>query len=343
MSHPTTSNSRFKNWRPIGMSFLTHMLLVGFLILLGYFYSAPQAGDGKLRRTGIVLSVQDDQQETQYLNESDLPQEIVDNSEMEQSSPTSAPPPSLASQFETPDRPELPGFESLQDTDLDANQMAAATSDSNSNSQYVLSEEDLKLIKADQRLLRSRAPKGDPATISVFGSGNLTGRSFVFVIDRSHSMGSQGLGVIMAARKELSAAINELEPHHYFQIVGYHEHNVTMDKFQLLPASDEYKKAVPGHIANLSAFGSTNHENGLVAAVTFKPDVIVLLTDGGYPDLNAGQLKMIGRIAPSHCQIHCVQFGIGALQKRVNFMTKLAEQNDGSFRYIDVTQWGKDK
>ena len=154
-------------------------------------------------------------------------------------------------------------------------------------------------------------------------------------------MGNQGLGVIDAAKKQLTAAINQLEPHHTFQIVGYHETTHTMLKRQLLPANDANKQAVPGHIGSMSAFGSTNHENGLIAGVAFKPDVIVLMTDGGYPELNGGKLKMIKQLAPRGCQIHCIQFGIGPLQKTTNFMMQLAEQNDGSFRYIDVTKWIK--
>lgn len=341
MSEPTASNSKLKNWRPMGMSFLTHLLLAVFLILLGYFYTGPSATEGKLRRAGVVLAVQTDNQETEYLDESDLPQDDAEVSELEQSNPASNPPPALAAQVETPDRPELPGVESLQDADLDANRMTEVPNNSNSNSHYPLSEKDLKLIAAEQRLLKSRAPAGDPTTISVFGSGGMTGRSFVFVIDRSYSMGNQGLGVIDQAKRQLTEAINQLEPHHTFQIVGYHESTHTMLRRQLLHADDANKQAVPGHIASMLAFGSTDHENGLIAAVAFKPDAIVLLTDGGYPELNEGQLQMIKRLAPRGCQIHCIQFGIGSLQKTTNFMTKLAEQNDGSFRYIDVTKWKK--
>ena len=82
--------------------------------------------------------------------------------------------------------------------------MTQVPNNANSNSQYQLSEQDLKLIKSDQRLLKSRAPAGDPTTISVFGSGSMTGRSFVFVIDRSYSMGNQGLGVIDQAVERLA-------------------------------------------------------------------------------------------------------------------------------------------
>ena len=339
MSQREADKPKLKKWRPLGMSFLTHLFLVVFLILLGYFAPQRSATEGELRRVGVVLAVQSDDQEAEYLDESDFPDETTDTAEIEQSNPASTPPPALAAALESPERPELPGFESLLDADLDANQMANVSNNTQSNSHFQLSAEDLKLIESEQRLLRSRAPAGDPTTISVFGSGRMTGRSFVFVIDRSFSMGNQGLGVIDEAKTQLTAAINQLEPHHTFQIVGYHESTHTMLKRKLLPANDANKKQVPGHIGSMAAFGSTNHENGLIAAVAFKPDVIVLLTDGGHPQLNGGQLKMIKQNSPRGCQIHCLQFGIGPLQTSTNFMKQLAQQNNGSFRYIDVRKW----
>jgi len=335
MTQPAQAKTYPNNWRPFVLSLLTHMFLVLFLVLLGF--SASRTGpEGELRHAGIVLTSAKDNQEVEYLSESDLAQESESESETEPTDPATLPPPALAAPKETPDRPDLPGFAPTQ---FDANDMANVPTESNNKSQYELSEEDLKLIRADQRLVKSRKPVGNPATLNVFGSGNLTGRSFVFVLDRSKSMGGGGLGVIDAARSELGAAINQLEPHHQFQIVGYHERTVTIANRQLLLATDNNKKLVPTFIRNLVAFGATNHENGLVSAIAFKPDVIVLLTDGGYPELNETQLKIMKRMAGPKCSIHCIQFGIGALQTQTNFMTKLAGQNQGSFNYIDVMKW----
>lgn len=339
MNPPLESESKNKKWRPLGMSFLTHAFLVVFLVLLGYFSASPSSTQGVIRRVGVVLAVDSETEETEYLDESDFPAESEEISEFEPMDPAANPPPALAAEIDALDRPDLPGVESLQNSDLDANRMTEVPADSNSNSHYQLSAEDLKLIESDQRMLKARAPAGDPATISVFGSGSMTGRSFVFVIDRSFSMGNQGLGVIHEAKKQLSSAIRQLEPHHQFQIVGYHETTHSMLRRQLLPASEANKQAVAGHIGSMAAFGSTNHENGLIAAAAFKPDVIVLITDGGHPELNGGQLKSIKQLAPRGCQIHCIQFGMGPLQKPTNFMTRMAAQNDGSFRYIDVSIW----
>ncbi len=332
------------NWRPFLMSFLTHLFLVLLLLLLG-FSTGSSAPKGELRRAGIVLSTANAEKETEYLDETDLAEDAQEDTDSETAEASLAPPPAPPALNNpiTETVPDLPGLEAIEPNQFDAIQMAETPSQSDTSSQYELSEEDLKLIAADQRLLKSRKPVGQPATLSVFGAGGLKGRSFVFVIDRSQSMGAQGLGVIQAARSELTAAINQLEPHHTFQIVGYHERTVTVSKRQMLPATAENKKLVPVFIKNLAAFGGTNHENGLIAGLVFKPDVIVLMTDGGYPELNDWKIKELKRMSKNGSSIHCIQFGVGGLQKQINFMTKLATQTAGSFRYIDVTQWRKSK
>jgi hypothetical protein len=175
----------------------------------------------------------------------------------------------------------------------------------------------------------------------LFGSGELEGRSFVFLIDRSKSMGSGGLGVLAAARKELATAVADLKPHHTFQIVGYHDRSVSMGSRQMLGATDENKRLIPGFIDRLAAFGSTDHVVGLTAALAFNPDVIVFMTDGGYPELNDGDIESLARISRRATTVHCIQFGSGPLQIGQNFMTKLAKKNKGTFRYVDTDQWSK--
>ena len=339
MAEQTTIQPPHQKWRPLGMSFLSHSLLVILFIIFGIFSRTPQPETGQLRRAGVVLAVQSETDTTEYLDESDFPEESQADTQTNQSDPSALPPPAMAASPATPDLPDLAGLPSLPEALIDANDMSESIKRGSADSHYELSKEDLKLIAADQKLIKSRAPVGDPTTISVFGSGGVSGRSFVFLIDRSFSMGTQGLGVIEAARQELAEAINQLQPYHKFQIVGYHQQTHTMLRRQLLSASEINKAKVPEHIRSMAAFGSTNHENGIFAALAFKPDAIILMTDGGYPELNSGQLKTIKKLAPQGCEIHCIQFGIGPLQSTKSFMTELAQQNDGSFRYIDVTKW----
>jgi hypothetical protein len=234
---------------------------------------------------------------------------------------------------------DLAGPPPIDTPTLDATAMTKPNSNAPESNTFELSAEDLKMIESEQRLLRARAPKGTPASVRLFGGGEMKGRSFVFLIDRSHSMGASGLGVLRKARTELATGIADLKPYHTFQVVGYHDRIVTLSQRQMLDATDANKKMVPGFVERLAAFGATDHVRGLSAALAFEPDVVVFMTDGGYPILNDGQIKMLSRLSRRKTTVHCIQFGSGPLQIRTNFMTKLAKANQGTFRYVDTNQW----
>jgi hypothetical protein len=331
-----------KKWRPIGLSLLFHAILVGFLIFLGNRASKSLSTEPD-RRGSIVLAVAPDDQPDRYLDQNDSvanePADQLDTPPPVASADT--PPPQLNVQEIKNPIANLDGPPPIETPNLDATSMTRSDATTGQDNSFELSPEALKLIEAEQARLRNLAPKGDPTSISVFGSGQMTGRSFVFLIDRSKSMGSSGLGVLAAARTELATAIVQLKPYHSFQIVGYHDRIVTLSTRQMLDATEANKKMVPGFIARLAAFGSTDHLRGLSAALAFEPDVLVLMTDGGYPELNDGQIRMLSRLSRRDTTIHCIQFGSGPLQIRTNFMTKLAKENQGNFRYVDTNQWSK--
>lgn len=340
-AHPD-EDYRTTDWRPAALSLLVHVILVVFLILFGNSFSRSLPGEPE-RRGSIVLAVAPDSQPQKYLTQQDTLSE-PNSLDQPQNDPlveplTDTPPPTIELPQTATANPDLAGPPPIDSMLTDATSMTKVPDKTSASQAFELSAEDLKQIEDEQRLLRSRQPKGNPARVSLFGSGDLEGRSFVFLIDRSKSMGSDGLGVLKASRNELVQAIDRLEPHHTFQIVGYHSRTVTLSTRNMLPATDANKALVPGFIENLAAFGSTNHEYGLTVALAFEPDVVVLMTDGGYPELNDDRIRMLGRLSRRRTTIHCLQFGLGPLQIPVNFMTKIAERNDGTYRYVDVSQW----
>ena len=73
-------------------------------------------------------------------------------------------------------------------------------------------------------------------------------------------------------------------------------------------------------------------------ALRLKPDVVFLLTDGGDPELNQGQLQWIHQQAGNRTVIHCLEFGKGPLQESDNFLMKIAQQNGGVYRYVDMAK-----
>ncbi len=248
--------------------------------------------------------------------------------------PISEPAPSMPS-LDVPRAIATPGA-----PNLDAGAMTQPTGDSGfavgGGGQFTADE--LKQIADERQRIEGLLPRGEPGTIRVFGSGGLSGRKFVFLIDRSKSMGDQGLGVLARANAELQTALSQLTEDHEFQVVAYHHETTTVDRRALLAATDENRKKVAEFIQNLAAFGGTEHESGLIAALAFKPDIVVLMTDGGLPEMNEPQLATIRRIAGKKVQLHCIQFGLGPAPSE-SFMIPLAQQNGGSYKYIDVSKW----
>ncbi len=323
------------DWRSIVLSLAFHVIL---LVSLGLLWTSRTiGGDEPPRRVEIVLASGDE--EPEYLQQADLkpPEAAGEDS-----------PAALAELLPASDTPPVDTTRMLDDTapldlplpGLDSTAMARPDSRPGSPRNLQLTAEQQEMLAAERAAFEARRPKGPATTLSVFGSGELTGRKFVFVIDRSKSMGGQGLNVLSAAAGELARAIGSLKDYHQFQIVAYHHQTLTISRRALLNATQGAREQVAEFIENLAAFGGTEHEAALITALSMNPDVVVLLTDGGLPELNESQLRRIGRAAGG-TQIHCIQFGSGPQQNRNTFMRTLASQNSGTYRYVDVSQWNK--
>jgi hypothetical protein len=197
------------------------------------------------------------------------------------------------------------------------------------------------IIADEQAKFRAANARGPTTSLGVFGSKEAVGGSFVFLIDRSQSMGGGGLGVLQEAEGELVRVLSKLEAKHRFQVVVYHNKSVYLQRRELLPATDANKALVPGFLGTKAAFGSTEHERALMSALSLEPDVIFLLTDGGEPTLKTSQIRSITKLALPRTSIHCIQFGSGPLQSSDNFLSRLAAATGGEYGYVDVNQHRK--
>ena len=315
------------------MSLLLHGGLLTIAVLcFAFFKSAP--AEEPTRRGSIVLTSVDDSQKEEFLTEEDF-EETVD--ELAVAAAASAPAVEAAPALELPKIESLPGPPPIEAAPNAIDLVNESHTDAATH-QFELSKEELEEIAKEQRRLRARQPKGAPISINVFDGTEMTGRRFVFIIDRSQSMGGDGLGVLYQATKQLTAAISQLQPNHQFQIVAYHSRTVTISERKMLTANAHNKSLVKPFLERLVAFGGTEHNYGVSAGLAFRPDSVVLLTDGGQPGLTATELKQIRRTS-GNVEFHCIQFGLGPRQDSANFMSRLAAQGNGTFRYIDVRDW----
>jgi hypothetical protein len=179
---------------------------------------------------------------------------------------------------------------------------------------------------------------------SMFGVEG-TGYKFVYVIDRSGSMGGDGNAALKAAKAELLASIKKLESTHSFQIVFYNERPATFNpkgNGLAVFATDRNKELAETFLDSISAQGGTEHEAALKIAFKLKPDVIFWLTDADRPKLDENQIERINRLAAGTI-INAIEFGPGPQNEKDkdNFLAKIAEGNAGEHVYVDVKKLGK--
>ena len=183
-------------------------------------------------------------------------------------------------------------------------------------------------------------PGTGKARTSLFGIVG-EGYKFVYVFDRSGSMGGSGRNALRAVKAELLASLENLDTVHQFQIIFYNEKpvifNPTGTPGRLAFATDQNKERVRRFINTIVADGGTEHEDALKLAVKMHPDVIFFLTDADDPKLTRSQLDSIQRLAAG-ITIHAIEFGPGPKPEGKSFLAVLAEENGGQYTYVDISK-----
>ena len=182
---------------------------------------------------------------------------------------------------------------------------------------------------------------GGKAAVNVFGTQGV-GNKFVYVFDRSLSMGDSGRSPLGVAKAEMIRSLDSLGKMHQFQIIFYNEKpsrwNPSGVPGKLAFATEQNKERARRFIGSITAAGRTEHEEALKLAIAMQPDVIFFLTDANEPQLNGRQLYEIRRRAAG-IQINAIEFGVGPKQSGNNFLVKLADQNGGQYKYHDITKF----
>lgn len=116
-------------------------------------------------------------------------------------------------------------------------------------------------------------------------------RVVVYVLDCSGSMGAGGK--FDAARAALVATLEQQPATVRFQVIVYAggAKPLLMSDGAALPATAANVRAAADKLAALDARGASNHREAVRAAVGFRPDVVLLLTDAD--DLSAAALRPV--------------------------------------------------
>ena len=312
------------------------ILHVGFLLAIAFLWTNYVPSGLKTaeqeKPVGIVIaSIASNQVETEYFGESTYTtsQASTDTPSEQTTRPT------LNQPLTLPDI-DLPGLDQIS-----ANSALPSTGDALDTGQLAgglpSPGPSANQVAREQGKLPQAVSKGPVGEVSLFGGSPAIGHDFVFVIDRSKSMGGQGLNALVAAQQQITHALEAFKDNHHFNIIAYH-HRPTyfQDGNELASANLAGIKKVNDFFNGLAAFGGTDHEMGIIAALRYKPDVIFFMTDGGDPSLNQSQLSDLKKYSGGRTSIHSVQFGFGPLQEKQNFMSRLAEITGGNFHYVDM-------
>ena len=186
----------------------------------------------------------------------------------------------------------------------------------------------------------SKNLRGGHAHTGVFGVES-DGYKFIYVFDRSGSMGGHGGAPLAAAKSQLLDSLEKLGQTHQFQIIFYNEEphvfDATGSTGRLVFANDQNKTLAKRFVGGVTADGGTEHETALAMALRMAPDVIFFLTDADEPRLSASQLARISRMNKGTV-INTIEFGYGPATENDNFLIRLARQNHGQHVYVDISQ-----
>ncbi|MDX1965162.1 MAG: hypothetical protein SFX18_18605 [Pirellulales bacterium] len=173
---------------------------------------------------------------------------------------------------------------------------------------------------------------------SVFGIED-EGAKFVYVFDRSASMGSPKNRPIRAAQAELLKSLAPLGKVHQFYIIFYNQEPRFFqpggERGKLIFANDQNKAAAEKFVTSIEPEGATNHYDALRLALQYRPDVIFLLTDGdATDDLAAADLDQLEKLNAGGAKIHVIQF-TGERPTGPN-LPELAKRHRGEFKSVKI-------
>jgi len=151
------------------------------------------------------------------------------------------------------------------------------------------------------------------------------GRSVVFVIDRSASMGLAGR--LERAVRETSACLRQLPSGVRFAVIAYDRSAEPLHFQGLTAAEPAAVEATVADLARLAAQGGTDHRRALRAALALGPEVIYFLTDED--ELTAADVAAVTDANRGRSVIHAVCLSAPGSRTA---LADLARRNRGTFR-----------
>ena len=153
--------------------------------------------------------------------------------------------------------------------------------------------------------------------------------SYVFIVDCSGSMSGAR---IARAKQELNNVLSQLDASQRYLVIFYNHNTYPLNgrskRLALLPASRTHLGFTRYQIAQVRSFGGTLPQTAVTMALSLKPEVIFLLTDGEIPPITQQVALQQNK---SQTIIHTLAF-----QSRLGelILKTIANDHNGRYRYI---------
>ena len=174
------------------------------------------------------------------------------------------------------------------------------------------------------QMLHTKTEEG----VSFFGTRS-KGKRFVFVIDKSGSMNSQGrLG---KAKRELITTLQSLKPDTRFMVYFFDHVADPMPVKAMMAATPENVAWAARWIEGRDVGGSTDPSDALRFTFSLKPDTVWLLTDGQFADED----EVLGQIRSANPQ-SAIRINTVAFKDKSGeaVLKQIATENDGTYRFV---------
>ncbi len=166
---------------------------------------------------------------------------------------------------------------------------------------------------------------------SFFGLST-SGRRIVFLVDASASMNhpyvGEGRTRIGQMKIELAKSILGLTEEQQFFIIFFNEHPIPMPANTMENAYPQNQQRYLNWVVSVEAAGLTDPRPALNMAMSLRPDVIYLLTDGTFPRDVQGDLNALRQ---SVVEVNTIAIGDPRAEKSLK---PLATRNGGRFTFV---------
>ncbi len=175
---------------------------------------------------------------------------------------------------------------------------------------------------------------------TTFMSMEAEGSSFVYLIDRSASMGDGRVGSrLNYAVTQAQASLRHLDDNTRFQILFYNHDvlpfRITGKAEQMHFATDQNKTLANRFLGGVGATGNTESAKAIIRALGYGPDVIFFLSDS-QSNLNYVDLDRIKRRNGGSVSINVIEFAPTPGDPTKNNLRQLASQNNGKYQFVST-------